>query len=258
MQLFNRFINPVVSNVLPAKRLPSYLAVALVSASLLTLSGCSNSDNDDDVAAQATYEVTVVNITNGQPLTPLGVVLHQSGYSAWQLGESVSVGLENLAESGSPADFLAEADANSAVAMSAGSTNGPFGPGSMETVTMTVNASSSLQLTVAAMLANTNDAFTGVTNWNIGGLAVGDSATTMTRVFDAGTEANTETADTMPGPAAAAGAQEGFNADRSGDLNRLTIHPGAVTSSDGLTTSALNEGHRWLTYGAKVVVTRTQ
>jgi len=250
-----RLFNPFVNNNTLLKRLPTYLTVSLASVALLTLSACVHEEDDDDMAMQATYQITVTNLTNGQPLTPLGVVIHEATYMPWQLGSAVSVGLETLAESGSPAAFLSEADANTAVAMSASSTNGPFGPGASEMVSLSVDYSTDLQLTVAAMLANTNDAFTGVRNWDIGGLAVGESATTMTRVFDAGTEANTETAGSMPGPAAMG---EGFNADRSADLNRLTVHGGVVTADDGLITSALDESHRWLGQAAKVVVTRMQ
>ncbi len=259
MRLFNRFTKALNKRGSSHKHLPSYLAVAGIAAGVLTLSGCLHDESDDDTAAatQATYQVTVYNLTNNQPLTPLGVVLHESGYTPWQLGEAVSVGLETLAESGSTSSFLNEADADAAVVASASSSNGPFGPGSTETITISVDPSSSLQLTVASMLANTNDAFTGVRNWSIGGLAEGDSASTMTHVFDAGTEANTETADTMPGPAAMGGMAEGFNANRE-MLNRLTIHGGVVTADDGLTTSALNESHRWLGQAAKIVVTRTQ
>jgi hypothetical protein len=206
------------------------------------------------MATQAIYDITVYNLTNGQPFTPLGVVIHEPGYQAWQLGSAVSSGLETLAESGDPSAFITEADANTDVVATTNSSNGPFGPGSSETVSITVDHSSTLQLSVASMLANTNDAFTGVTNWTIGGLAVGDSSSTMTHVFDAGTEANTETMDTIPGPA---GGGEGFNAARE-TLNKLTIHSGVVTTDDGLTTSALDESHRWLGQAAKVVVTRMQ
>ncbi|MCF6336415.1 MAG: spondin domain-containing protein [Gammaproteobacteria bacterium] len=235
--------------------LSSYLAVTVTSATLLMLSACGDSNNDDNVSNNnATYDITVYNLTNGQPFTPLGVIVHDSAYVPWQLGETVSTGLETLAESGDPSTFLSEANANNAVIMSTSSSNGPFGPGSSETVSITVDHSASLQLTVASMLANTNDAFTGIRNWNIGELAVDDSVSSVARVYDAGTEANSETADSMPGPAAMG---EGFNAARN-DLDRLTVHSGVVTADDGLLTSALNESHRWLGQAAKVVVTRTQ
>ncbi len=228
------------------------LSVAL--SLLVGLSACS--DNDDGVISpkpiDASYMVTVTNISNGQPLTPLAVVIHESGYDSWQLGASVSQGLEILAESGNPANFLAESMANANVIDSIASSNGPFGPGAQESVSMTVAHSADLQLSIAAMLANTNDAFTGVKNWKIGDLSVGESATTLARVYDAGTEENTETHATMPGPVAGG---EGFNGDRN-DINVVTIHPGVVTSDDGLTDSALNESHRWLSSVAKIAVQR--
>jgi len=244
MRLFHLFTNNI----------PSYLAITVISAGLLTLSACKHNDDDDDMMTQATYDITVYNLTNGQPFTPLGIVVHEPTYIPWQLGEAVSTGLETLAESGDPSAFLSEADANNAVVMSVSSSNGPFGPGNSETVSITVDHAASLQLTVASMLANTNDGFTGVSNWGIGELATGDSTSIMTHVFDAGTEANSETADSIPGPAAMG---EGFNIARD-DLDRLTIHRGVVTADDGLMTSALNESHRWLGQAAKVVVTRTQ
>ncbi|MCF6255551.1 MAG: spondin domain-containing protein [Gammaproteobacteria bacterium] len=235
--------------------LSSYLAITVISAILLTLSACGDSDNNDNTSNNdATYDITVYNLTNGQPFTPLGIVVHDSAYMPWQLGETVTMGLETLAESGDPSAFLTEANADSAVVMSTSSSNGPFGPGNSETVSITVDHAASLQLTVASMLANTNDAFTGIRNWNIGELAVGDSVSTMARVYDAGTEANNETAGSMPGPAAMG---EGFNVVRD-DLDRLAVHSGVVTADDGLLTSALNESHRWLGQAAKVMVTRTQ
>ena len=252
MRLFSRFYNSLENKEPSHKRLPSYLAVVCISAGLLTLSACKH--DEDDMMVQATYEITVHNLTNGQPFTPLGVVVHDPGYMPWQLGAAASAGLETLAESGNPSGFLTEADADSAVAMSASSTGGPFGPGGSATVSITVDHNADLQLSVASMLANTNDAFTGVRNWRIGALAMGDSTSTMTHVFDAGTEANTETAGSMPGPAAMG---EGFNAAREA-LNKITIHGGVVTTDDGLIASALDESHRWLGQAAKVVVTRTQ
>ena len=240
MRLFNKDISQ--------GRMPKVLAAACIASTVLALSACKH---DDD---EATYDITVYNLTNGQPFTPLGVVIHKPGYTPWQLGNAVSNGLEILAESGDPSSFLSEADANSAVRKSTSSTNGPFGPGSSESVTITVDHSSKLKLSLASMLANTNDAFTGVSNWHIGGLEKGESISTMTSAFDAGTESNTEAAATIPGPA---GGGEGYNAARE-PLDKLTVHAGVVTADDGLATSALDESHRWLGQVAKVIVTRTQ
>lgn len=88
----------------------------------------------------------------------------------------------------------------------------------------------------------------------IGDLAVGESKTIYAHPYDAGTEENTETASTIPGPA---GGGEGFNAQRL-DRDFVSAHSGVVTSDDGLATSALDESHRFLAPVAKIVVTRTQ
>lgn len=228
-----------------------------ISVALLSLGAC-NHDDDNNTSSKddnnmANYELIVTNITNGQPLTPLGIIIHRQAYSAWDLGESASVGLEMLAESGDPSRFLADADTSVHVEKTLSSEGGPFGPGGKKMLTIVTSKSSALQLSMAAMLANTNDAFTGVANWPIGKLKVGESMTTLSHVFDAGTEVNTETSTTMPGPAAMG---EGFNAARGG-LNVVTIHSGVITVDDGLATSALDESHRWLGAAAKITVTRT-
>lgn len=224
------------------------LGAAILMAAGISACGGSSSNN------QASFQVTVTNITNAQVLTPLGVVIHRPGYTAWNAGTSATIGLENLAESGDPAPFVDEAGLNTNVnTIAMGST--PFTAGTTQSVEITTTHSNNLELTVATMLANTNDAFTGVTNWKVGELKVGESMTTLPHVYDSGTEDNIETAASMPGPAAGG---EGFNPARPSTTSVVTIHPGVVTRSDGLSSSALTEIDRWLGPAAKIVVTRTQ
>lgn len=230
------------------------LAVVVLSVTLLL--GCSDDDDDNTTMSEmATYEIKVSNLTNNQPMTPLAAVVHKTGYAPWQVGEAASNGLEKLGESGDTTDFIAEAEANSAVVASIVSTAGPFGPGSEESVVITVIPQSDLMLSLASMLANTNDAITGVEQVSIGAMAKGASLTLLTHAYDIGTEQNTEAAGTIPGPADGG---EGYNVSRSGDINRVTIHPGVVSVDDGLSTSVLGESHRWNGPVAKVQITRTQ
>ena len=51
-------------------------------------------------------------------------------------------------------------------------------------------------------------------------------------VWDSGTEANSETAATIPGPA---GGGEGFNATRD-DSDTVSFHSGVISQDDGLTS----------------------
>ena len=221
------------------------------------LAGCSDDDDDNGgkmMETQASYEVKVMNVTHGQPLTPIFVVAHHPGYHLWELGSAVSTGLEALAEGGDTSQLLSEAQADMNVANAGASSSGPFGPGAMQSLTIDTMHETDLQISVAAMLANSNDAFTGVTHLAIGDLMVGESHMAMAHAYDAGTEANTESAATIPGPA---GNGEGFNAARD-DVDFVSVHAGVVTSDDGLSTSALTEDHRWVGPTAKVVVTRLQ
>ena len=76
----------------------------------------------------ATFDVTVTNLTNAQPLSPVAVIAHQDGYAVFSIGAAATVGLEELAEGGDNTTLLSEADADSAVLASA-SGAGPIGPG---------------------------------------------------------------------------------------------------------------------------------
>jgi len=229
--------------------------LALALAAIVAVTGCSKDDDDDDsMDTMAIYEIAVTNATNGQPLTPLAVVAHTAGYEPWSLGSAASSGLEMLAEGGDVTQFIADAGADASVIATSSSTSGPFGPGATETVMIEAEPNSNLQLSVAAMLANTNDAFTGVANVAVGNLMVGDTMAMLSHVYDAGTEANNESVATMPGPAAGG---EGFNAARD-DTDFVSIHGGVVTADDGLASSALDESHRWLGPAAKITITRTQ
>ena len=228
---------------------PTFLSLLMFAVFI----GCS-SDSDNGLAAvEAQYMVTATSLTNNQPLSPLAIVIHNEGYDGWEPGISATDGLEVLAESGDPADFLGEADGN-AVVVDTEAGSGVVLPGSSDSVTLTVTHSSGLRFTGATMLVNTNDAFTGVNAGRIGDLAVGESKTFFSQPWDAGTEGNIETAATIPGPA---GGGEGFNLARD-DQDFVAAHQGVVTLDDGLATSVLDESHRFLGPVARFVVTRTQ
>lgn len=229
------------------------LTRVVIMSMFVSIVACQHEDEKMD--SKATFEIDVTNATNGQPLTPVAVVAHTSDFHPWTLGSAASTGLEMLAEGGDVSQFLADADADMNVKETASSENGPFGPGVTETVMIKVKKpGKDLQISVAAMLANTNDAFTGIANVAVGDLKKGDSMSMLARVYDAGTEGNSESASSMPGPAAGG---EGFNATRD-DTDFVSIHAGVVTADDGLTASALTEAHRWLGPAAKITITRTK
>ncbi|MCZ6830866.1 MAG: spondin domain-containing protein [Gammaproteobacteria bacterium] len=232
----------------------------LSSMLLLTACGSNNNDNPAPVAppapppevTNAGFEVSIVNLTAAQPLSPVTVFIHNVELQLFAIGESASAELEVLAEAGDNSQLLDSVDASAEASGSA-----PLGPGASESLSLELDGddTSGLRLTLLTMLVNTNDAFTGINAVDISALEVGQSMTLNGRSYDAGTEANTEAADSIPGPA---GGGEGFNAVRDDIADQVTGHGGAVTLDDGLSGSALNHTHRWDNPVAQFRITRTQ
>lgn len=192
------------------------------------------------------YQVTVTNLTNSQPLSPVAVVLHQSG-NLWTVGGVPSVELERMAEGGDNSGLLQLGTVSATGA-------GAIGPGGSETISVTIQDTTDAKLTVATMLVNTNDGFSGLNAWDLSQLAVGDSWTGTAGTYDAGSEVNSESAGTMPGPADGG---EGFNPMRS-DTGFVAMHPGVVSADDGLSTSVLSVQHKFDNPSIRIVITRTE
>ena len=75
----------------------------------------------------------------------------------------------------------------------------------------------------------------------------------MLSTYDAGTEANSESAGTVP-----AQGGEGFNAVRDDSKGAVRLHSGVVSADDGLSTSSLKSINRFDNPTAKVVIKRIQ
>ncbi len=214
------------------------------------LAGCpQNGDNP----AMVSYEVTVTNLTEAQPLSPPGLVLHRDGYTPWQIGSSASDGLEKLAEGGDPTPLLTEAKFNPRVRATRADT-APILPGTSSSIIIEGNRHPTVELSLATMLVNTNDGFTGLAAQSLTNLGLHESVTYEVPAYDAGTEANSESAATVPGPAAGG---EGFNSVRD-DRNSVGGHPGVVSAGDGLGDSALDVSHRFDNPVARIRITRLE
>ena len=229
------------------------LPVALLT--LLSACGGSNNNDDDDVVitpvptpVEMSYEVTVTNLTYGQPLSPIAVVLHGDS-SLWTVGEMASAPLEVLAEGGDNSDLIAMETILASV-----SGESPLLPGASSTLTVTSSDEMATHLSIVSMLVNTNDAFTGLTAMDLSALAVDTPQTWTLGVYDAGTEANSELAGTIPGPADGG---TGYDAMRD-DVDFIAKHPGVVTLDDGLSTSVLTQAHRFDNPAIKLTITRKQ
>jgi len=231
------------------------LGLAVTSMAVITACGGDDSDSmgmEPTPAPMMTYEVAILNTTHAQPLSPPALLLHR-GSHLWSIGSPVSLGLEVLAESGSPVNFMEE---NGSLESALGSVAASevLLPGESTVLSITVAEAEHISMTVAAMLVNTNDAFSGITSWDVSSLDVGSREQVLAPVYDAGTEANSETQESVPGPAAGG---EGFSSDRD-DVNYLARHSGVVSADDGLSDSSLGEQHRFDNGALKITVTRTQ
>jgi Spondin_N. len=231
------------------------LLVGIAVFSLLTACGGDGKDGGLEPTSEPTVEpmrsftFQLINTTHAQPLSPPALVIHEQGSVAWEVGSPASFGLEVLAESGGTDGFIAE---TTALVSLAGTEL--ILPGQSASYRLDVMDTNNLSLTLAAMLVNTNDAFTGVSDWALGALEVGGSREVLAPIYDAGTEVNSESSGSIPGPAAGG---EGHNAIRD-DVDFVARHSGVVTAADGLDDSALNQAHRFDNGALLISVTRTQ
>jgi len=235
------------------KLLSKTLLVGLFS---LALTAC-NDDNDDPVVitpppppppAEYSYTVMVTNLTYAQPLSPIAVVLHGDS-KMWSVGEAASVPLEKLAEGGDNSDFIADSNV-----LASSSAEGPLLPGTASSITISTTDRAATNLTVATMLVNTNDAFSGLTGIDISSMAVDELKSWNLNVYDSGTELNDEAMGSIPGPVDGG---TGFDMARD-DVNFVAYHSGVVSQDDGLSSSVLTQAHRFDNPAIKLTITRTK
>lgn len=238
----------------------SSMMVASSSATVMSSSSAMASSEmaSSSMAAmtELKYSLRVTNLTAGQPFSPVAYSVHYSGFSPFTIGMPATRGIEKIAESGATDVYINEAMANPNVIL-VDHAMGLTLPGESKIVSLNVSVemakADQLLFSLVNMLGNTNDAFAGVNSVAIGKLAVGENLTLNALSYDAGTEMNTESQATIPGPA---GAGEGFNAVRDDMADQVTMHPGAVTRDDGKMDSTLTQVHRWDNPTARITITR--
>ncbi|MEZ5661842.1 MAG: spondin domain-containing protein [Burkholderiaceae bacterium] len=217
----------------------------LAACCALGVAACADSDPAPSPPSLATrFEVTITNLTAGQPLSPPALIPHGNGYQIFETGQPASLGLETLAEGGDGSLLINEAQANPAVPATTSGT-APIGPGASQTLMLEQPVTSSpgaAMLSAATMLVNTNDAFAAGL-LDLASLAVGEERSARLGSYDAGTEANDELAAHIPRPA---GGGAGFAAARDDLIDAVLPPRGSISRNDGLATSALTSVHRWL------------
>lgn len=229
----------------------------LVGLACLMLSACGSDNhyNNEPTTPPPTpkpsyeFSIKVVNLTYGQPLSPIGIAMHSEGY-LWYLGEEASSELEILAESGANSDVLATLTNTTQTSGEA-----PLGPGKTQEFTLISDTLESQKISLISMIVNTNDGFTGLNAVDVSAMRVGDAHYMMTHAYDAGTELNSELSGTIPGPADGG---EGFNQNRDDIINKVAMHSGVVGNDDGLNDSVLDSRHKFDNPLMAVTITRTK
>ncbi|WP_432459794.1 MULTISPECIES: spondin domain-containing protein [unclassified Agarivorans] len=220
------------------------LTIGLLAAGL---SACGTDDVSSSAAMQS-YQVTIYNDTAAQALSPVMLAIHDSAIQLWSIGAPASLALETLAEGGDASALVAMFNGKDVAMLGAGA----VGPGDTDSLMITAAARHDMRLSLASMLVNSNDAFSGLNALDISKVMVGETLTYPLPAYDAGTEANSEAAGTIPGPADGG---EGFSAIRDDVMNKVSRHPGLVTQADDA-ASVLMPQHRLSNQVGRVVITR--
>jgi hypothetical protein len=193
-----------------------------------------------------TYEVTVENLTpatvpgGSQPFSPPILASHNPGIRIYRVGGYASDEMIRIAEEGDAGPLAARLGGSRKVhAVVTGDT--PIGPGRSATYQIEAGHAFS-RLSVAFMLVNTNDGFSGVDRlW----LPAGGSVSYHLKAYDAGSEQNTELTSDIPGPCC------GSHDHGPDEMRRIRHHPG-ITGAGDLSVS----DYGWSDPAARLTVTR--
>lgn len=205
----------------------------------------------------ATFEVTIINMSHSQPFSPGVLVTHDGAADLFTSGAAASEGIRLIAENGDPStavSMLSGADGVSEVVATAAPVHRKGGPGP-DMLTAYITASDNARyLSLAAMLICTNDGFIGLDSVD---LPKGpETAVYFPGAYDAGTEANDELYTSVVDPCGAVGpvavAPDGQN-NRTATSEVIAMHPGFAGVGD-MDPDAYN----WRNKVARVTVKRVR
>ncbi len=181
-----------------------------------------------------TYDVTIENLTTGQPFSPGIAATHTKRVHVFRRGAAASEGIRAIAEDGNPLvamDELTGADGFHDVVVTGPPPVGCIGCGGPPfptSITFQIEAASNAKrLSLAVMLICTNDGFVGLDRVK---LPDGFKPRTFyAGTYDAGTEANDELFTSMVDPCGGSGplavGPDGLN-DRTATSDDIARHRG--------------------------------
>ena len=209
-------------------------------------------------AESTSYEVTITNLTDGQPFTPPLIATHRPSTSLFTVGQPASFELKEIAENGNLAPMLTAVGNDKHVSNFVVAVAGdppPLLPGQSVTVTIDESRGGKF-LSFASMLICTNDGFTGLDTVRLPQV-VGETIILYSDAYDAGSEINTEDfADIVPPCPALTGVPS--DDPGTGESNPALAENGVIRHHEGIQGIAdLNPDiHGWENPVAMVEITR--
>jgi len=184
----------------PTPLRPATFFAVVLSLSALLFGGAAAEAADFGTLRGASYTVTITNLTYDQTISPPVVVTHDERFSLFEPGRPAGDELAALAEDGMTGPLVGLLMVSTGVSDFTVAAGGIPPQGSIS-VRVGVGGRARL-LSLAGMLISTNDAFAGIDGHAIA-LGLLNSAGSMiidVPAWDAGSEANTESCDHIPGP----------------------------------------------------------
>ncbi|MFK8081839.1 MAG: spondin domain-containing protein [Granulosicoccus sp.] len=181
---------------------------------------------DEEVApapAAGSYQITFVNTSTTQPMTPPVVAFHSTDIRVFEVGQPADGGVIEIAENGNLAPQVEALEGQLGGTVSAvgvahpdpENPGGPLLPGATSTLTLTPVGEDQV-MSVVSMVVCTNDGFSGVDSVEL----PEEETTTMAPIYDAGSETNVLTLDYWVPPC---GTDENLGDEENG---AITAHPG--------------------------------
>ena len=220
--------------------------------SILVLAALALTVSASDVDAQTwtgRWEVKVTNLTTNQVMTPFLVATHTDDTMIFTPGMAASAELEALAEGGDVMPLqMALTGMSSVMSVETGTAMTPPG----KRATLHINGSGTHRyISVASMLVPTNDAFVG-TMMELP-TQLGRASMSYGYAWDAGTEANDESCDSIPGRPMWPECEDASTAAS------MYMGEGFITIHDGMTgVGDFGADRDWKNPVAMITVTRIQ
>ena len=193
------------------------------------------------------YEVTIIN-ASATIFTPILAVAHKAGVKLFEVGAAPSDALAEIAESGSPAGFIARLE-QAPGQVGDFQVNGELlRPGEPPAVIELVAGRRFNRLSIAAMMLPTNDSFVGLQSVALPSRR-GASLTYHALGYDAGSETNDELCPSIPGGGPCSGA--GLSPEDDGE-GYVRVSPGIQGGAD------LSGDYDWRNPVAIVTITRVR